>query len=151
MNTKWKAFNADSLNALCAAMLQIQGAADDNTSAVAELGGNFQNFTKLVNAAIKDMDALKQDKPRPVSVVIPANGWERDDTEEYPYYCDLLADGVTAADRAEVTFSPAGLRTAYLCGMCQTNETLEGKIRLRAAGEPEKDIPAEYWIEKGEE
>ena len=100
---------------------------------------------------IRDTVAGKQNQAKSVSAVISADKWQSDETAGYPYYCDLTVEGVTAKDRAEATISPEGLAAASACGLCPTNETLAGKIRIRAAGVPSEDIPAEIWIEKGEE
>jgi len=145
MNAKWKAFKEGGLNALFSSLIQIKGAADDNASAVSGLGQDFAEMAELTAQEL----AGKQDKFSAVAVTLPASGWASDGTVGYPYYCDLPVEGITAKDRVEVTISPAGLGTAFSCGLCPTNETLEGKIRIRAAGVPEKDIPAEYWVEQG--
>ncbi|MDE7245530.1 MAG: hypothetical protein K2O18_16375 [Oscillospiraceae bacterium] len=113
-------------------------------------GGGFDALIAFI-LQIRDTVAGKQNQAKSVSAVISAGKWQSDETAVYPYYCDLAVEGVTAKDRAEVNFYPDGLETASACGFCQTNETLAGKIRIRAAGMPEKDIRAELWIEKGEE
>ncbi len=98
---------------------------------------------------LEAMDAKKADKPESVSFTIPITGWGSDSTEHYPHYYDIAVSGVTANDRADVTLAPSGLDTAVTCGLCQTCETLAGKIRLRAAAGPASEIAAQYWIEQG--
>lgn len=100
---------------------------------------------------LEAMEAAKADKPTAAAFTIPATGWEKDDTEGYPQYYDLPVSGVTARDRAEVTLARSSLNTAFKCGLCQTCETMNGKIRLRAASVPAAAIAAEYWIEQGKE
>lgn len=107
---------------------------------------------KVIEETGKDLDELdssKADKPQAVSCTILTSGWQSDSTEGYPNYYDIPVSGVTAKDRAEVTLARSGLDTAVKSGICQTCETLAGKIRLRAASIPALDIAAEYWIEQG--
>lgn len=107
---------------------------------------------KVVEETGKDLEAMdtsKADKPAAVPVTIPITGWGSDSTEGYPNYYDIAVSGATAKDRAEVTLAPSGMETAVRCGICQTCETLTGKIRLRAASVPASEIAAEYWIEQG--
>lgn len=103
--------------------------------------------------AMKELEDTKADRGTGVPVTIPASAWtmQEDQTgpETYPYFCDLTANGVTAADRAEVAIAMESLSEAAACGLCPTCETGSGKIRLWAAGTPEKSIKAEYWIEQG--
>lgn len=90
-------------------------------------------------------------KPSAASVTIPTTGWGSDSTAGYPAYYDITVAGVTVKDRANVTIAVGSLATAEACGMCPTNETLAGKIRIRAVSVPTAAISAEYWIEKGKE
>ena len=113
--------------------------------------GLVLQFAENTGKDLEAMEVRKADKPTAVSCTIPATGWKEDGTAGYPQYYDLPISGVTASDRAEVTLAPSGLETAAKCGMCQTCETMNGKIRLRAARVPEAAIAAEYWIEKGKE
>lgn len=91
------------------------------------------------------------EKPTALSVAIPVTGWSSDSDANYPKYYDIAVPGVTAADRAEVTIAPGSIGTAIDCGLCPTNETLAGKIRIRSASVPKAAISAEYWIENGKE
>lgn len=109
-------------------------------------------------SAIREMEDTKSDKGTGVPVTIQASGWKLPegqdapaDTEMYPYFYDLKADGVTVLDRASITIAKGSLEDAALCGFCPTCETSNGNIRLWSAGVPEKDITAEYWIEQGAE
>lgn len=98
------------------------------------------------------LDVVKADKAEATALTIPATGWsEEADNESYPYYCDIVVEGITANDRAEITIAPGSLDKAKACGLCPTNETLAGKIRVRSINIPEAAIAAEYWIEDGKE
>ena len=93
----------------------------------------------------------KQDKSAAVEAVLSADGWQCDEAGEYPYYCNIPAPGITAADRAEITLAPESLLTSVECGLCPTCETLAGAIRLRAALAPERELKVEYWMTQGKE
>lgn len=144
-------FETNGLKALISHIMKAEKAAEDSTSAASSLSGEFQTLAKLTSDAISDMNSLKQDKTDSVKATLSVKAWSQDETAGYPCYCDLTVEGLTTSDRAVVTIAPTGLKAASLCGLCPTNETLEGKIRLRAAEIPTTDIPVEYWIEKGEE
>lgn len=108
------------------------------------------------------LDVVKADKAENITATILATGWaleEADDADEeaedetsnYPYYYDIAVEGVTAKDRAEVTVLPTSVEIATACGLCPTNETLAGIIRIRSVSVPSGDIVAECWIEGGKE
>lgn len=98
--------------------------------------------------AIAELESAKADKPQKVSVTIPITGWGMD-SGDYPKYYDIAVDGVTVNDRARVYIAPDSQKTASACGMCSTNETLAGKVRIRAREVPAAAIQAECEIEKG--
>lgn len=100
---------------------------------------------------VREIEQGKADKSSAVAVSIPTAGWEQDGTQTYGYYFDLLVQGVTENDRAEITISIPSLETASNCKLCPTNETLEGKIRIRSQNIPASALDVEYWIEKGKE
>ena len=104
-----------------------------------------------VTEALEEMAAAKADKPSAVSATLPATGWNRDGSSAYPYYYDLAAAGVTAADIASVTVSPSGIGVAVACGLCPTNETIVDAIRFRSYEVPMATIAVEYEIAKGSE
>lgn len=144
---KWKAFEPGGFSALLSRIVQIGKTADGNTSAVSGLAEDFVTMAKLTE---KELGG-KRDKGQAVACVLPASGWEQDETESYPYYYDLTAEGITAKDRVAVTLSPANIGIAVKCGLCPTCDTMENKIRLRAASVPTGEMAAEYWIEQGKE
>lgn len=101
--------------------------------------------------AIKEMDRAKVDKISAVAVTISTDGWVEDETwKDYPLRYDITATGVTAADRVDVILSPGSLSAATECGVCQTCETQDGKIRIWARTAPAEALTAEYRIIQGE-
>lgn len=115
----------------------------------------FKSFMTKADERLDDLELGKENKVSPVSITIPAEGWaseEIDETEaSYPFYYDVAAAGVTAKDSVDVTISRASLDAAVGCGLCPTNETMEGKIRLRAMKAPTKAMAAEYRLRSGKE
>ena len=111
-------------------------------------------MAQVAQAAAQDLAALKEskaDKLTGVSIVIPAEGWEQDNTAGDPRYCDIAVTGVTARDRVCMNLAPSALTIAAACGLCPVCETLNGKIRLRAVSIPTAAMTANYWIEAGKE
>lgn len=129
----------------------------EHLKACAASAKNFTNglvgeLAQTVTDAMTEMDAVKADKSGAVSFLIPADGWNIDEAaEDYPYYYDLAVTGVTAKDRATITIAPDGMSAAISCGICPTNETVAGAIRIRSNGIPADAIRAEYWLDQGKE
>ncbi len=144
---KIRAFTPGGLQTLLSKIVQINLMAGGNTSAITELGEEFTVFTELVTEELRG----KRDNAKFASCVLPATGWVQDGPDSYPYRLDVLAEEVTARDRAEVVLEPASQETALKCALCPSCETLDGRIRFWAASIPAADIAAEYWIEKGRE
>lgn len=111
-------------------------------SLIGELSGTVADV-------FEEFDGVKADKSSAVAFVIPAEGWEADDTAKYPNYYDIEAAEVTVRDKVEITIAPGGLDIAKRCGLCPTNESMDGIIRVRSASIPEEEIAAEYWVEQG--
>lgn len=114
-------------------------------------GGLVAKLAKTATEAIEELEQAKADKAQSVAITIPATGWASDSGGDYPHYYDIAAEGVTANDRAAITIAPGSLGTAKTCGLCTTNETMAGKIRVRAIQVPAEAISAEFWIEDGKE
>ena len=114
-------------------------------------GGLVAKLAKTATEAIEELEQAKADKSQSVAITIPATGWASDSGGDYPHYYDIAAEGVTANDRAAITIAPGSLGTAKTCGLCATNETMAGKIRVRAIQVPAEAISAEFWIEDGKE
>ena len=118
---------------------------------LSHLRSSIIRIAGVVADALDEMAAAKADKPSIVSATLPATGWNRDGSSAYPYYYDLAAAGVTAADIASVTVSPSGIGAAVACGLCPTNETIADAIRFRSYEAPTAAIAVEYEIAKGSE
>lgn len=118
---------------------------------LSHLRSGLVRLAGAVTEALEEMDAAKADKPSIVAATLPATGWNRDGSSAYPYYYDLAAAGVTAADIASVTVSPSGIGAAVACGLCPTNETIADAIRFRSYDIPATAIAVEYEIVKGSE
>lgn len=102
--------------------------------------------------ALEELDRTKANKTGSTAVSIPVSGWGTDNSiATYPKYYDIAVSGITAKDRAEITIASGSLDEAKACGLCPTNETLEGKIRLRSSSVPTMSIAVEYRVEKGKE
>lgn len=126
--------------------------------ACAEKARDFANglvaeLAQTVADALVEIEDVKQDKPASTAITIPASGWSTTDEslDEYPYHYDIPVTGVTALDRAEITLAPGSANTATACGLCPTNETFAGYIRIHSVQIPDADMEAEYWIENGKE
>ncbi len=99
-------------------------------------------------------EAIEEQMGAAVAVTLAASGWTRlagETGASYPYVYDIPVTGLTAKDRADVTFPPASVERAAEYGVCPATESLAGKIRLRALKQPGADLSAEYWINIGKE
>ena len=108
-------------------------------------------LAEAVAETIEELNSTKANKTNAVGFTIPTTGWNTDGSTDYPYYFDILVEGVSANDRAEITIAPGSLGTAKTCGLCVTNETMAGVIRVRSTSVPAAAIEAEYWIADGKE
>ena len=84
-------------------------------------------------------------KSGPVSFTIPVDGWGEDDSSPGYFYCDIPIAGLLATDIVDVTVLPEFYDVAGAVGFIAT-ESLEGKLRLRAAKAPTEKISAQYHI-----
>ena len=109
-------------------------------------------FSSTILDAIKEVEAAKTDKRNAVSITISTSGWISDTSvSAYPYRYEISASSITAKDLVIINISPSSQAAATACRLCPTNETVDGKIRIRAAKVPASSIAAEYWIEKAKE
>ncbi len=115
------------------------------------VAGLIGEVVGTVAEALEEMKRAKADKASAIAITIPVSGWGSDNNAGYPKYYDIVVEGLTASDRAEITIAVDSMGTAKACGLCPTNETQEGRIRIRAASVPETEIAAECWIEDGKE
>ena len=111
-------------------------------------GAATQSATGLMSAADKKkLDGMEN--PKSTAVTIPTSGWGSDSDPDYPKYYDIAVSGITANDRASIDFPMSSEALVKACGMWHTNQTLAGKIRIRAKKVPTAAISAQYWVEKG--
>ena len=129
----------------------------NHLKACAEAARNFTNglvanLAQTVTEAMQEMEAAKADKQASVSLTIPKTGWSDDAAStSYPKYLDITVSSITAKDSVNIAISPSSMAVAIACGMCPTNETSAGKIRIRAKSVPSANIQAEYRLNQGEE
>lgn len=129
----------------------------EHLKACAEAAKRFTNglvaeLAQTVTDAMQEMENVKADKQASVSITIPTTGWGIDEaSDSYPNYCDIPVEGVTAKDRADIAIAPGSMDTAIDCGLCPTNETQAGKIRVWARTVPAEAIAAEYRLSQGKE
>ena len=76
---------------------------------------------------------------------IPVDGWGEDDSSPGYFCCDIPIAGLLATDIVDVTVLPGFYDVAGAVGFIAT-ESLEGKLRLRAAKAPTEKISAQYHI-----
>lgn len=114
--------------------------------------GLLSEFATTTAGAIEEVEALKVDKRNAVTVTIPTSGWVSDTSvSAYPYKYEISVSSVTAKDFCIINIAPSSQAAAKACRLCPTNETIAGKIILRATKIPTSSIMAEYWLEKGKE
>jgi hypothetical protein len=129
----------------------------EHLKACAEAAKRFTNglvaeLAQTVTDAMQEMENVKADKQASVSITIPTTGWGIDEaSDSYPNYCDIPVAGVTAKDRVDIAIAPGSMDTAIDCGLCPTNETQAGKIRVWARTVPAGAISAEYRLSQGKE
>lgn len=128
----------------------------EHLKACAEAAKRFTNglvaeLAQTVTDAMQEMDNVKADKQASVSITIPTTGWGIETSDSYPNYCDIPVAGVTAKDRVDIAIAPGSMDTAIDCGLCPTNETQAGKIRVWARTVPAEAIAAEYRLSQGKE
>lgn len=80
-----------------------------------------------------------------VPFTIPVDGWGEDGSSPGYFYCDIPIVGLLATDIVDVTVLPEFYDVAGAVGFIAT-ESLEGKLRLRAAKAPTEKISAQYHI-----
>lgn len=101
--------------------------------------------------ALEEMDAEKADKPKTVSITLPASGWASGSGfVRWPYYYDIDDESITEADTANIRPLPDSAGVAATCGL-GAYETSARKLRLLSRIAPKADINVEYYIVKGKE
>lgn len=138
----------EGLAVLCSAIKTNEQTAEQAGSAVTQLSQAMRQGFQEIEDALNDFPTAT-----PFSIPADTSLWTLDSEEEtdYKWHHDVTAEGVTAADVAIVTISRSGMEAARRCGLCPQNETLAGKIRLRAISVPPSSIEAEYYVCPGKE
>ena len=140
---KIRAFTPGGLQTMLSKIVQINVMAGGNTSSITTLGEDLAAFAELVTEELRG----KRDNALCVSCVLPVAGWVRDGPSGYPYRLDVLAEGITGRDRAEVVLEPSSQDTARKCALCPSCETLDGRIRFWATSIPAADIAANGYAQ----
>ena len=107
---KIRAFTPGGLQTMLSKIVQINVMAGGNTSSITTLGEDLAAFAELVTEELRG----KRDNALCVSCVLPVAGWVRDGPSGYPYRLDVLAEGITGRDRAEVVLEPSSQDTAHI-------------------------------------
>lgn len=129
---KIKTLLGTGLAALCSHIKQCNTALGDLSEATAN---GFEETDDILHE--------KQDVTAAVSFTIPVDGWGEDDSSPGYFYCDIPIAGLLATDIVDVTVLPEFYDVAGAVGFIAT-ESLEGKLRLRAAKAPTEKISAQY-------
>ena len=131
---KVKTLLGTGLAALCSHIKQCNTALGDLSEATAN---GFEETDDILHE--------KQDVTAAVSFTIPVDGWGEDDSSPGYFYCNIPIAGLLATDIVDVTVLPEFYDVAGAVGFIAT-ESLEGKLRLRAAKAPTEKISAQYHI-----
>lgn len=138
----------EGLAVLCSAIKTNEQTAEQAGSAVTQLSQAMRQGFQEIEDALNDFPTAT-----PFSIPADASLWVLDSNEEsdYKWHYDVTVTDVSVADVAIVTISRSGMESARRCGLCPQNETLAGKIRLRAISVPPSSIEAEYYVCPGKE
>lgn len=122
-----------------------------NTSQAAKnfVNNIIGNIAGTVADCLLDLAKKKADKITVSSFSIPASGWVADSSVVgYAVHLDIPVTGITNTDVATITLAPSSVRISKECGLCPTNETISGKIRLWAMKAPTSTMSSELIIQK---
>ena len=119
---------------------------------------NLKNIVYLIGNAFQDtMSEIEEainDYPVASSISLSTEGWQEvtptDSMGEYEYYYDITFASVDASDLPIVSVAPTSLGISANCGLCQTCESLNGKIRMYAKTVPSDTISVSCWVIKGQ-
>ena len=108
--------------------------------------GHIAELAQTVSNLLEEVDKVKADKPEYIDIIIPATGWQTDNTVPgYTHYLDIPVEGLTADDKVDVRVAPASKAVADAARFT-TTESLAGVLRLRAANVPSAAITAQYDV-----
>ena len=109
--------------------------------------GNVANATvEAVEEIVGELNQ-KADKPNYITITIPVERWQADNFD-YPNYYDIVVEGITENDRADILFLPESMKTAAESGFFSMTETFTGKIRVRAITVPTQALSAEVILKR---
>lgn len=114
-------------------------------------GDGITQLSSAMNTSLQEIEAALNDFPSAANIVISTTGWVEDQnaTHSYKYYYDIDATGTTSDDLAIVAVSPNSLATAATCGLCSTNQTLSGKVRLYSLSVPSSNLDVTLMVLPG--
>lgn len=105
----------------------------------------LSDIAALTIGALQEIENKKADKEKYISIIIPASNWQSDN-HDYPKYYDIVLEGITENDRADMMILPKSMKTAVDCGFFAVSETFAGKVRVRAMKQPIAEIAAEIIL-----
>lgn len=106
-----------------------------------------QQIAAATLKALQELDGEKISRLKPITSTISKNDWEKSDNVNFPYYCDIPAQDVTADDLA-IVFIDMGSASKDN-GFYTLSETAGGSVRIRAEQTPTENLPVTIWILKG--
>lgn len=111
-----------------------------------ECGRRSKNYALNLVSEVAETAALAiiESQPDSGTITIQTNGWDSDNTADYPNYYDIAIMGVKATDRADIIFISPALADNF--GVSTNTETSADNIRIRAVITPTVDLTAIYWI-----
>ncbi len=117
------------------------------TSGLQSSKGFSQQIAAATLAALQDLDNEKMNCLESYNATIAVSDWEMSDNVNFPYYCDIPVQGVTASDLSIVLVDLGN--TAQDSGFHTFSETAGGTVRIKAENAPTESISATIWILKG--
>ncbi|MBQ8691957.1 MAG: hypothetical protein IJ520_02325 [Synergistaceae bacterium] len=107
------------------------------------IASSFNTFWRNIKPLIIGSDTFS----------VPTSAWtdtielelEDEEPDEFAYYADFTAAGITANDIVTCLIDAACIEAAESAGLSARPESLTGKIRLRANSVPTQAITGRYW------
>lgn len=141
----WKFLNFAGLQTLSGIIKGIKTTADDNTSAVADLGKDVQALAGNVAEAVEELATARQ------AFTLETSGWAADSSvADYPYKYTFALAVATADSRVDAVLSAGSQSVAAACHMCTTTETAAGSVTFRAKTMPTGAISGQLYITETE-
>ena len=120
-----------------------------NVAHLAKLGQLQSALQRVFNAL-----SYKTDIPVVVSATIGTTTgssgtgkWIPDNTfSDYSYHYDIADANALATDIATITLAPGSMQVARECGLCSSNQTFNGYIRIYAKKIPTSNMQITYML-----